>query len=200
MMKELELYGAGHHVIEVYSPPRVTSWAAKMRMAPGLALDLTCKDDDGLPWDFNNPDKVRKAKKLIQDTKPLLLLGSPMCSAFSTMNNINFSRMSPQDVEEVVQYGKRHLEVCLDLYRTHMRNKLYFLHEHPATARSWKLEEVQRIMNRKDVRTVTGDMCRFGMKMEDEQGELKAVRKRTKFMTNAPEIAKGPKQIVSQRP
>ena len=62
-------YGAGHHVTEIYSPPRVTSWAAMMRLVPGLALDLTCKvPEDGLPWGFNNPDTVAKADRLSQAT------------------------------------------------------------------------------------------------------------------------------------
>ena len=95
-----------------------------------------------------------------------------MCSAFSQMNNINFSRMSKEDVEDVVAHGRRHLQVCLELYRIQMRNGLYFLHEHPAFARSWKEEDVMRIANRRDVRTVVGDMCAFGMTMEDETGEI----------------------------
>ena len=45
-----------------------------------------------------------------------------------------------------------------------------------------------RVMNRKDVRTVIGDMCAFGMAIE-EDGAMKQVRQRTKFMTNAPKIA-----------
>ena len=77
----------------------------------------------------------------------------------------------------------------MEMYRTHMRNGLYFLHEHPAQARSWKDDNIARVMSRTDVKTVGGDMCRFGMQMQDEDGELKAVNTRTKFMTNAPEVA-----------
>ena len=131
--------------------------------------------DDGKPWDFNDPAKAAKAKRIIEDTKPLLLTGSPMCAAFSQMNNINFSRMSEEDVRRTVEYGTRHLELCLDLYRTHMKKGLYFLHEHPAAARSWKHESVMRIAERKDVRTVIGDMCFFGMEMQ-EDGEMVKVR------------------------
>ena len=111
MQEQLDRYGAGHHVTEIYPPPRVTNWASKMRLAPGLALYLTCKGPDGgLQWDFNNPDKVAKARRIVQDSKPLLLIGSPMCAAFSHIDNINFSRMSEQQVKGVVEYGTRHLE------------------------------------------------------------------------------------------
>ena len=49
---------------EIYSPPRVTAWASTMRLVPGLAMALTRNDpDDGMPWDFNNPEKAAKAKR-----------------------------------------------------------------------------------------------------------------------------------------
>ena len=48
----------GHHVSEVYSPPRVTSFAHKLGLIPGFALDLLENDPfDGEPWDF----RIRKA-------------------------------------------------------------------------------------------------------------------------------------------
>ena len=164
MQEQLDRYGAGHHITEIYAPPRVTKWASKMRMAPGLALDLTCNDpDDGLPWDVNNnPNKVTKARRIIQDTKPLLLVGSPICAAVSHMSNIIFSRMSEQDVNDVVEHGTRHLELCMDLCRTHMKNGLYFLHAHPAHARRLQHTDVMKMMNRQGVRTVVGDTCAFG--------------------------------------
>ena len=64
MEEELMRHGASHHVTEIYSPPRVTVWVDRMRLAPGLAFDLTQKDpEDGKPWDFNDPTKAAKAKR-----------------------------------------------------------------------------------------------------------------------------------------
>ena len=40
----------GHHISEVYSPPRVTSYAHKLGLIPGFALDLLEND----PYD-NKP-------------------------------------------------------------------------------------------------------------------------------------------------
>ena len=80
--------------------------------------------------------------------------------------------MGPETARLNVERAQRHLEFCIRLYRMHMRNGLYFLHEHPAAARSWKEEDVMRIANRRDVRTVVGDTCEFGMTMEDENGEI----------------------------
>ena len=58
-----------------------------------------------------------------------------------------------------------------------LRNGLYFLHAHPSYARSWQNEEVQKIVSRRNARTVVGDMCAFGMTME-EDGEMSLVRQK----------------------
>ena len=67
------------------------------------------------------------------------------------------------------------MECCPDLYRTHMRNGLYFPHEHPDYARSWQHKDVLRIMTRRYVRTVIGDMCAFGLTIAEDD-EMALVR------------------------
>ena len=60
----------------------------------------------------------------------------------------------------------------------------YFLHEHPDSASSWKLPEVQRMMCNRKVKTLNCDMCTFGMEVTDKEGTALA-RKRTKLMSNS---------------
>ena len=72
----------------------------------------------------------------------------------------------------MVEHGKRHLEFCIKLYEIQAQNGLYFLHEHPDQASSWKHEKMVKLLGRKGVKRVTGDMCQFGMTQHDEQGEL----------------------------
>ena len=46
------------HVMEMYSPVRVTGMAERLGLIPGMAMDLTTTDpEDGNPWDFDNKDK-----------------------------------------------------------------------------------------------------------------------------------------------
>ena len=53
------------HVSEFYSPKRVTDMADRMKLIPGLALDLTtCDPDDGMPWDFEIKEKRDKVRCL----------------------------------------------------------------------------------------------------------------------------------------
>ena len=58
---------------EGYSPPRVTEVAEATGLRPGWALDLTVNKDDGKPWDFNCPDKRRKAISLVRNNKAMLI-------------------------------------------------------------------------------------------------------------------------------
>ena len=54
----------GHHVTEVYSPPRVNISATKIGLVPGMSLDLTEVDPvDGKPWDFTDTIKRTRARE-----------------------------------------------------------------------------------------------------------------------------------------
>ena len=70
-------------VAEVFSPPRVVQMAKNMpslKLIPGFSLDLTTIDEhDGLPWDFNNPVKRKRALDLVDHQRPMLVIGSPSC-------------------------------------------------------------------------------------------------------------------------
>jgi len=159
------------HVSEVYSPPRVTALAAEFRLIPGMALDLTVTDpDDGLPWDFSNGKKRRKAEWLIKTRRSLLLIGSPMCTAFSRLQTASFKRMTPEAVHEVLAEGRRHLEWTARLYRLQLSMGLYFLHEHPDSGTSWNEPCMTDLMKLPNVTRVTGDMCRWGMTQHDYDG------------------------------
>ena len=94
-------YGKGQqqvqsHVTEAYSPVRVTGMADKMGLIPGLAMDLTTCDEHGNPWDFNVDAMRSKAKHIVKHKSALLLVVSPMCSAFSRLQAFNAKRLGPE--------------------------------------------------------------------------------------------------------
>ena len=80
--------------------------------------------------------------------------------------------------------GMKHLNFCMMLYDIQMESGLYFLHEHPYSASSWKQESVERIPRKAEVKLMQGDMCAFGMWQETESGN-QLVMKPIGFMTNA---------------
>jgi len=176
---------AGHDITEVYSPPRVTAACEKVGLVPGGALDITTTDKDGRAWDFNQPEMRRRVVKKVLEEDPLLIIGSPMCTAFSTLQQLNKHKI---DLPSKVREARVHLQFVAKLYKLQASRGRYFLHEHPWMATSWKLEEIDSIVRMPGVYTVKGSMCSFGMVADDGYGP-KPVRKDTGFMTNSWEIA-----------
>ena len=170
MNEALASEGFDHRLIEVYSPKRVNGIGEMLGLIPGLSLDLTENDVDGQPWDFNIKEKRDKARRLVTEKKALLVIGSPMCSAFSQIQGLNFARMTPDEVEKVIIYGKRHLEFCTELYKIQHSNGLYFLHEHPYGASSWNNDKIKELLYTPGIHRIKSHMCAFGMRDEDHQG------------------------------
>ena len=174
---------------ELYSPPRVTEYGERNGLLSGVAFDLTTCDEDGSPWDFLLPQQRQKAAAKIQEMRPELLVGSPMCGPFSNLQN--FNRKTPEAeaaLREKEEEGEQHLEFCAEQYEAQMDRGGYFLHEHPSTARSWKRPCIERTAARDDVFLVKADLCRYGLMSKDEWGEGPS-RKTTSFLTNSEEMA-----------
>ena len=84
-------------VYEIYSPPRVTAAARilpELRCIPGFALDLATLDENCNSWDFDDPEQRKRAKARVEKERPMLLVGGPMCTAFSCLL---YTSPSPRD-------------------------------------------------------------------------------------------------------
>ena len=82
---------------EIYSSPRIAPHAVKAGFPPGWSLDLTVNDEHGQPWDFSKHECSEKARQLIRESRPMLLVGSPMCTWFRVLQNLNKPRMDAAD-------------------------------------------------------------------------------------------------------
>ena len=56
--------------------------------------DLHTEDEDGRAWDPNYLEMRNRAMRKVLQDKFQLFIESPMCTAYSIMNNINYPRMS----------------------------------------------------------------------------------------------------------
>ena len=126
-------------VSEIYSPPRITAEVRRGKykhLSPGIAFDLTVNDpDDGRPWDFSRHDKREKARKILRSSKPFLLIGSPMCTAFSTWQRLNYAKSNDKPaMQRAFKDASAHVEFVAELYREQLEGRRYFLHEHPRYA------------------------------------------------------------------
>ena len=65
------------------------------------------------------------------------------------------------------------------------------MHEHPASASSWDLEEIKKLEKEEGVEISVADQCMYGLKTWGPDGRRQATaKKRTKFMTNCVGIAR----------
>ena len=174
-------------VSEIYSPPRVTAATKllpELRLIPGFAMDLTTADVHGALWDFDSKVMRDRAMKKVKEERPQLLIGSPLCTAFSTLHRINDKICCPVTVAAERKRAVEHLDFCMELYREQMRHGRYFLHEHPAYASSWHEETVQKLLDESGVTRATFDQCLYGCESGREP-----IKKPTTFMTSSDEIA-----------
>ena len=179
--KEGNLMESG--IAEFYSVPRVSARANRHDLQQGWALDLLTG------WDLSDGGMKEKARKLLNETRPKLLIGSPMCTFFSSIMNLNWRNMAPERAEQCYREAVAHMQFATELYRAQLEAGRLFLHEHPRDATSWKLECIQDLMRDPRVATVNADQCMLGLMSRDSNGEWAPSRKATKFMTNCPEIA-----------
>ena len=90
-----------------------------------MALDLITTDPvDNKPWDYNNKDKRDRTEKTVRSKQALLLIGSPMCIAFSRLQHFNFARLNPEQVHQIKESARVHLEFCMKLYISQKRQKI----------------------------------------------------------------------------
>jgi hypothetical protein len=139
-------------------------------LLPGFALDLTVIDEyDNQPWDFDRMDKRERARELIKSQKPMLLIGSPMCRAWSTWQALNEARSKdPDKYRRSKVQAELHMRFVCELYQLQIDAGRYFLHEHPAGASSWSLECVEEVSKQGGVMIVRGDQCQFGAEYNNQ--------------------------------
>ena len=87
----------GADVSEIYSPDRVCRAARELGLRAGWSLDFTTVDSQGRPWDFRRADCRNRAARLVIESKPMLLVGSPMCTMFSIIQHLNMDKVDPDE-------------------------------------------------------------------------------------------------------
>ena len=96
----------GPDVSEVYSNPRIVQEAAirsygGLQLKPGWSLDLTLNDPmTGEPWDLSKAEVRQRVRKLVIETKPFMLIGSPPCTLFSTLQNLSKGKRDNEKFEK----------------------------------------------------------------------------------------------------
>ena len=178
-------------VAEAYSPPRLVRMACKRGLRGGWSLDLTMIDpDDGKPWDLSLGAKRRKVMEMIKRDKPMLLIVSPMCGAFSALQELfNYPRMHKTEVMAKLKDGLSHLKFAMELCVMQHNAGRLFMFEHPETASSWSTKTVKNLAAVQGVYKVAFDFCMMGMTAPGPDGKQHPAKKRTGILTNSQAIA-----------
>ena len=75
-------------------------------------------DQDGTIWDFSKKTCRQKAWKRLKEQRPYMLVGSPPCTPYSILQNMNArTPEGKRKVEEAKRRGQVHLKFCADMYR-----------------------------------------------------------------------------------
>ena len=167
-------------VSEVYSPPRVAAEAQKQGFRKGTSFDLITG------WDLQDGAQRKSMWKRLKEENPWLIVLSPPCTAFSSLQEWNLPRMREGAAIHMVKVGLEHLELAAAIMKWQCNRGGYALFEHPRNAKSWHEECLRSLMEEPGMRKVECDMCAFGLKVVPEGFS----RKPTTLLTNSEEIAK----------
>ena len=183
----------GPDVVEVFSQPRVTQEAEiqkGVKLRPGWSLDLTLDDPlTGQAWDLGKHEVRKRIRSLVKETKPFMVIGSLPCAEFYSIQSMLGHSQDRAKMAKELEYARKHMRFCIELYVEQIRGGRYFLHEHPDNATALKMPEIVTLATHTGVDATRCDMCAYGMTATDKEGKEMS-GKSTKFLSNSPEVLK----------
>eukprot|EP00969_Alexandrium_andersonii_P346243 15305807-Alexandrium_andersonii.AAC.1 len=75
--------------------------------------------------------------------------------------------MGKGEVRERLEKARAHVEFVIGLYLFQLARGARFLRERPATAASWGLQEMRKLLSEPQVSTAIGHLCRFGARVSE---------------------------------
>lgn len=147
---------------ELFSPPRV----ALVAQERGLRVQLDQIFDLEAGWDVRRKSCRDQFREFQRKKKPGMLVESPECKAYSQLMNVNWDRMDPSQVRQIISEGKLMWDFAVEAAEEQCEAGNYFALEHPAKASSWSTPRVQKLLRMPGVALIEFDMCAFGLTVE----------------------------------
>ena len=111
-------------------------------------------------WSMSDEEQMEEVEQRVRDEEPVLLMGSPMCRAFSTLIELTQAgKPSEVELKSLVERCVTHLKFCFRMYETQRNSGRLFLHEHPWDAWSRGLSFVNEMAEKDGVHKTKGDLC-----------------------------------------
>ena len=95
-------------VTEVFGRGRIASRAGEFGLTEGMAYDLSTG------WDLNVKEQRLLVEQQIAAQRPLFLIGSPRCTAWS--NLLNFGTIKEVTMQSLMKEALEHINTCVRLY------------------------------------------------------------------------------------
>ena len=104
---------ANFKVAELFCRNRFADAAVSVGFERGLAVNYATG------WDMRVEEQMKEVEQRVRDEEPLLLIGSPMCRAFSTLIDLSQAG-KPSEVKHknLVERCVTHLKFCFRMYET----------------------------------------------------------------------------------
>ena len=170
--------------MELEDMKRVVEVCNKYGLIKGDSFDLRTG------FDLSDPGVQQRVSRRIIETEAALVILSPPCTKFSTLQALNIHIHGPEwekafEIER--EQARKHIAYSIRLAKLQMKKGRYFLFEHPAHATSWGLPEMIELLSMDSVSTVIGDQCMYGLTTlsEDRKTQVPA-KKPTQFASNGP--------------
>jgi hypothetical protein len=170
-----------------------------MAILPGFSLDLTTIDSDGPPWDFDVPEMRRRALNKLYEEKPMFAVTSPMCAAFSALQNLSVNFADPLKRQRLVVCARLHMAFAMEICRRQHEAGRYFLRENPASAISWYEECVRTLMTVPGIAVSVCNQCLFGQFAIGSNGVARPAMKPTRWMSNSSDLLEALSKRCSRR-
>ena len=167
-------------IMEVYSPPRILKVGVEeFNLRGEISADL----ETG--WNFNKMDHRISLVMVVKARKPLVLILSPPCTMFSTLQNLKWYKTPVGIRHKKIEEAVLHLEFSCLLMELQLSQGRWVVFEHPWRALSWHSPSLRDISKHPGMKCLRIDMCTFGMRSPKSHVPL---RKPTVIMTNLTEL------------
>ncbi len=172
-------------VTEMFSVGNFARMAPRFGLQPGTAYDLRTG------WDFDKPEDVKRCWATLEEEDPYLVIGSPLCYPFSVLQNLSAGKRNAEQeakAKELYDKAVRHLQFMAEVYAWQVGRGKKFLHEHPWSSKSWRMEMMVSVATLPGVEVRRGHQCVHGLRDVDDHGREGPVKKETGWMSNCTEI------------
>ena len=109
-------------VAELFSPGRFAEATSAFQLVAGSAFDLRTG------WALTLEEDKQEVWRRLHAERPLLVVGSPPCASFSTLQAPSGDSKAKQ---QALRAGIQHLSFCCAVYAWQVQRGAGILHEHP---------------------------------------------------------------------